>query len=89
MAFKAMAVKSLPVMSRGEYVAQVEPELCNGCRNCISACQFGAIKFSLARKKVIIEPRFCYGCGVCRAHCSKEAITLSERHKVPPLAGAR
>ncbi len=89
MAFKATVMKALPVMAKADYVAQVEPELCNGCRNCISACQFGAIKYSLDRKKVAIEPRFCYGCGVCRAHCAKEAITLTGHHEVPAAAGTR
>ncbi len=87
MALKATAMKSLPVMFRAEYVAEVEPELCRGCRNCIRACQFGAISFSLARKKVVIEPRSCYGCGVCRVHCPKDAITLADRNKVKAAAG--
>jgi len=86
MAFKATVMKSLPIMAGSEYLARVEPELCNGCRNCISACQFGAINFSLARVKVAIEPQFCYGCGVCRVHCVKEAITLTVRNKVPAAA---
>ncbi len=87
MAFKATVMKSLPVMDRSDYVARVEPELCNGCRNCISACQFGAIKFSLGQRKVAVEPQFCYGCGVCRRHCAKEAIALAERDQVPSAAG--
>jgi len=88
MALKATVMKSLPVMVKAEYVAQVEPELCSGCRNCISACQFGAISFSLARKKVAIELQSCYGCGVCRSHCIKKAITLIDRNKVPAAAEA-
>lgn len=87
MAFKATVMKSLPVMDRAGYVARVEPQLCNGCRGCISACQFGAIKFSLAHRKVAVEPQFCYGCGVCRSHCVKEAITLDDRSNDPAAAG--
>ena len=83
MAMKATVVKSLPVMFRAEYVAEVEPELCNGCRNCIRACQFKAISFSLARKKVAIDPLLCYGCGVCRVHCVKDAIILTDRSIIP------
>ncbi len=83
MAMKATVVKSLPVMFRAEYVAEVEPELCTGCRNCISACQFKAISFSLARKKVAIDSLLCYGCGVCRVHCVKDAITLTDRSAIP------
>ncbi len=87
MAMKATVKKSLPVMYRAEYVAEVEAELCNGCRNCIRACQFGAISFSLAREKVSIDPLLCYGCGVCRVHCTKNAIALTERKMIPAAAG--
>ncbi len=83
MAMKATAMKSLPVMFRAEYAAEVEPERCSGCRNCVRACQFGAISFSLARKKVAIDSLRCYGCGVCRVHCLKDAITLTDRRAIP------
>lgn len=86
MAMKATVKKSLPVMFRAKYVAEVEPELCNGCRNCMRACQFGAINFSLARKKVSIDPLLCYGCGVCRVHCISDAITLTDRKMIPAAA---
>ena len=87
MAMKATVKKSLPVMYRAEYVAEVEAELCNGCRNCIRACQFGAISFSLGREKVSIDPLRCYGCGVCRVHCTKYAIALTDRKMIPAAAG--
>ena len=86
MAMKATVKKSLPVMFRAEYVAEVEPELCNGCRNCVMACQFGAINFSLAREKVSIDPLLCYGCGVCRVHCRNDAVTLTDRKMIPAAA---
>lgn len=76
----------LPVMFRAEYVAEVNPELCNGCRQCMRVCQFGAIGYSAANKKVVIDPLRCYGCGVCRASCTKDAITLHDRAAVPAAA---
>lgn len=79
MAMKATVKKSLPVMFRAEYVAGVEADLCNGCKNCFRACQFGAISFSLALEKVYVDPLLCYGCGVCRVHCRNNAITLTDR----------
>ena len=87
MAMKATTVKSFPVMFRAEYVAETNHDLCNGCRRCISACQFGAISFSLANEKVTIDPRRCFGCGVCRVNCAKSAITLTERGNVSAAAG--
>ena len=75
-----------PLMARGEYVAKADPELCNGCRVCMRVCQFGAMGFSVANKKIFIDQEKCYGCGICRASCAKKAITLVERSSVPAVA---
>ncbi len=83
MAIRSTVTYGMPVMFRAEYVAEVDSELCNGCRQCMRVCQFGAIGFSAANKKVVIDPRRCYGCGICRASCSKDAITLLDRVSVP------
>jgi MinD superfamily P-loop ATPase len=77
---------SFPVMFRAEYVAEVNPELCSGCKQCMRACQFGAIGYSITHEKVYIDQRHCYGCGVCRANCTKNAIKLNDRSKVPVAA---
>lgn len=73
----------IQTMYRAEYVAKANPELCNGCRNCMRACQFGAIYYSSGPEKVVIDPTMCYGCGVCRVHCNKNAIELKDRSSVP------
>ena len=39
------------VMFRGEYVAQVDPDLCVGCRDCLRLCQFGALAYSAANRE--------------------------------------
>jgi Fe-S-cluster-containing hydrogenase component 2 len=85
-AMRCTVTYRMPVMFRAEYVAEVNPELCNGCRQCMRVCQFGAIGYSAANKKVVIDPRRCYGCGVCRASCTKDAIALQDRSAVPVAA---
>ncbi len=85
-AMRSTVTHKLPMMFRAEYVAEVNPESCNGCRACMRACQFGAIQYSAATKKAFIQPRECYGCGVCRAHCTKNAIKLEDRSKVAVAA---
>ena len=66
------------IMIRSEYTAHIEMELCVGCRNCMSLCQFGAIEYSTIDAKCHINPQKCYGCGVCRSVCKKQAIKLSD-----------
>ncbi|MDM7998823.1 MAG: 4Fe-4S binding protein [Dehalococcoidia bacterium] len=86
-AMRATVTHNFPVMFRAEYVAEVNPELCNGCRQCMRVCQFGAIGYSIAHEKVVIDPRRCYGCGICRSLCTKNATTLAERSSVPLARG--
>jgi Pyruvate/2-oxoacid:ferredoxin oxidoreductase delta subunit len=86
MAMRCTVTQNVPVMFRGEYVAQVEPDLCVGCRECLRLCQFGALTYSAANQKSVVDQRWCYGCGVCRAACQKEAIRLEERRMIPAVA---
>lgn len=86
LAMQTTKYKSVPVMFRAEYVAEVNPELCNGCQSCVRVCQFGAIRYSMANEKVDVDPLECYGCGVCRSSCTKDAIALNDRYQVPVAA---
>jgi ferredoxin len=85
-AMKAYFDYGVPVMFRAEYVAQVNPELCNGCRQCMRVCQFGALGYSAANKKTTVDMRRCYGCGICRSSCTKDAIKLYERSSMPAVS---
>ncbi len=86
LAMKALFQGKTPIFFRAEYVAEVSPDACNGCRQCLRLCPFGAISFSAARRKVGIDPRACYGCGICRSACRPMAITLRDRTSVPAAA---
>jgi Pyruvate/2-oxoacid:ferredoxin oxidoreductase delta subunit len=85
-AMKATVTHGFPVMFRAEYVAKIDPERCNGCRQCMKVCQFGAIAYSGGEKKSVVDARRCYGCGICRAACSVEAVSLLDRASVPACA---
>lgn len=69
---------------RGEYVGEIKESACVGCRSCLPMCQFGAIGFSVDRKKAFIDPVRCYGCGICRSACEQGSIQLTprDRHSV-------
>lgn len=76
----------LPAFFRAEYVCQVDPEKCKGCRSCMKQCQFGSQFYSSLLSRVYINPTRCFGCGVCRAACPNDAINLMPREKVPEVA---
>ena len=71
---------------RAEHVAQVDPAVCDGCRSCMRFCQFGALGYSAAAKRVSVDQSACYGCGVCRSGCPHDAIVLNPRADVPAAA---
>ncbi|HVN22505.1 MAG TPA: 4Fe-4S binding protein [Syntrophorhabdales bacterium] len=86
LAMRSTVTEAVPVMFRGEYVAEVNPEDCSGCRQCMRVCQFGAMTHSASSNKTVVDQRWCYGCGVCRSACNKNAIKLTDRSKVPAVA---
>lgn len=80
MAYKIQISSDLVnVMFKAEYIADIDPLSCMGCRNCQRLCQFGAIEYSVVNQKCYINPHKCYGCGVCRNACKKEAICLLDK----------
>lgn len=83
--FRAMEGPMRPFF-KGEYVAAINIEECNGCRNCMKMCSFNAIQYSPASDKCTINQMKCLGCGVCRVECSREAITMFDRNQIPVLA---
>ena len=85
-AMQETLIKGMSIMYRAEYVAQLNPELCNGCRSCMRVCQFGAIGYSAANKKAYFDTGRCYGCGICRSSCTNGAIKLQPRSTVSTVA---
>lgn len=77
----------MQIMFKAEYIADIDPAPCVGCRNCQKLCNFGAIEYSSLSGKCRVNSMKCYGCGVCRNACKKEAVTLIEREKLPELGG--
>jgi ferredoxin len=74
------------LMFRGEYVAEIDPEHCTGCRLCMRQCQFGAIGYSAVQGKCFIDELLCYGCGICRLACQHDSMALRDRASVPAAA---
>ncbi|ACM20427.1 iron-sulfur cluster-binding protein [Geotalea daltonii FRC-32] len=86
LAMRATVTHDVPVMFRAEYVAEIDPESCSGCRQCMRLCQFGALGYSASNKKAVVDQTHCYGCGICRSACKTNAISLDDRAKSPVAA---
>jgi len=78
----AAASKMLGLIARGEMIidpikAEVQPELCGGCRVCNALCPYNAIEWVADEKVARIVEALCKGCGTCVAACPASAITGS------------
>ncbi len=77
------SVGSKTTLMKGEYVARVNEESCNGCKSCLIRCPFGSMRFNLDDEKAFVDIRKCFGCGLCKTGCKQNAIELHERKLTP------
>jgi NAD-dependent dihydropyrimidine dehydrogenase PreA subunit len=77
----------LNAMYKAEYVIQLDQDKCQGCKQCVSMCQFSAIRFIPSMKRVIIDYSKCFGCGICRHACKFDALKLIPREDYPGFDG--
>jgi len=54
--------------------AEVDAELCGGCRTCVVTCPFGAVSFDPEERRASVNDLLCRGCGSCVAACPSGAI---------------
>ncbi len=73
----------LNALYKAEYIIEVSQDNCQGCKKCISYCQFGALNYSPTMKRVIVDQNRCFGCGLCRHGCQYDALTLKPREQFP------
>ena len=59
-------------------IIKIDPELCNGCGACASACHEGAIQMVGGKARLTRED-YCDGLGDCLPACPTGAITFEER----------
>jgi heterodisulfide reductase subunit A len=84
----AAVAQSAAILKRGfaeldPLVADVHPEACTACGECLDACPYGAIELvpangegSSGRQVAIISDTACKGCGGCVPLCPENAIDL-------------
>jgi len=70
----AAAACALSLMDRGKFVlepitAEIDPDLCSGCKMCIATCPYEAIQFDEQKGVSVVQEELCKGCGTCVATC--------------------
>jgi ferredoxin len=59
-------------------VVKIDEELCDGCGDCVPACEEGAIQV-IDGKARLVSDVYCDGLGACLGECPQGAITIEER----------
>jgi ferredoxin len=76
---------TIPILAGSGYLAGVS-ELCNGCGECVDACNFKAISLTDNGQVASVDAAKCMGCGVCEDSCPVGAIRVEpEPSKGEPL----
>ncbi len=80
---EAMTKWGAPMMASSGYVAEVDPDTCDLCANCVETCPFQAL--SMNGDVLTRDWEKCMGCGACEATCPSESIKLvrDERKGIP------
>jgi len=63
-------------------VAEVDPDLCARCLNCLRICPHDAIVFNDETRAAVIMPRACQDCGLCVSICPAKAINMVDSDNV-------
>ncbi|MGV9205981.1 MAG: indolepyruvate ferredoxin oxidoreductase subunit alpha [Promethearchaeia archaeon] len=71
------------------YYAEINQNLCTGCKTCLDRCQADALTNKDEKARVDLEN--CIGCGLCVTTCPVEAISLKKtgRGYQPPKGAYR
>jgi len=72
--------KVMAALSPSRFLPKVDNKLCNGCKDCVPACCFGAIEMKTVpggkTPVAVINKEKCVGCGICVLKCQPKAIVM-------------
>ena len=77
-AARAITILSKPKLEMEGAIANVNEDLCGGCRICESVCAYGAIEMKEVDEKLrsSVNEALCKGCGTCGSSCPTGAISM-------------
>lgn len=77
---KTLPFEEAPERYRGQLL--IDPDYCNGCEECVTACPADALSFEKEESHLQLTISFakCIYCGLCEEVCSARAIRLTNEY---------
>jgi heterodisulfide reductase subunit A len=77
-AARATTILSKPTLEMEGIIANVNEDLCSGCRICEYLCPYGAVEMKDENGKTVahVIEALCKGCGACGTACPTKAVTM-------------
>jgi len=77
----AAAGEAIALLSKGSVetraeISYIDPDLCTGCKTCISVCAYSAISFDESQNIARVNDALCHGCGSCAAVCPSSSAQV-------------
>ncbi|MBN2013408.1 4Fe-4S dicluster domain-containing protein [candidate division KSB1 bacterium] len=82
-------------VAKSSYIAVIDPDMCDYCGACFTACNVKAIRPAKsngkAMRKALVSEQVCLGCGACISACPNNAISMIPRsdYVIPPRTKKR
>ncbi len=73
-AAKVLALFSQDYILGNPVIAQVDEEVCAGCRTCEKTCAYSAVEVDPLRNVAVVNEALCEGCGACAGACPSGAM---------------
>ncbi len=78
---KGAAAECLALSSAGQVqvspmISSIDPDICVGCKLCITLCPYGAIEFNEFNRVSEVNRAVCKGCGSCSGGCPSGAAKV-------------
>jgi heterodisulfide reductase subunit A len=75
-AAKALSLISSEKIYHSPIIAEVDKDICSGCKICIGTCPYSAREFDEVAKIATVNDVLCEGCGACVSACPSGASQL-------------
>ncbi|MCP3924273.1 MAG: FAD-dependent oxidoreductase [Desulfobacterales bacterium] len=73
---EAIALLSKGTVKTMAEISEIDPDICSGCKTCLTACSYSAITFNDSKNIAVVNEALCQGCGSCSVACPSSSASV-------------